>query len=64
MESMLKVGDILEISGITTMLMTMIDVSQAFWFTCGGLAFLVGAIIKMIEYKERRNDRKNDRNQE
>ena len=33
------------------MLFTIVEVGQSFWFFCGGVAFLVGAIIKLMELK-------------
>jgi len=61
MEAMLRIiknsiADVLEISGVLTMFISLIEVAQAFWFAAGGVAFLVGAIIKYLEYKNKKND--------
>lgn len=51
-------GDLLEITGGTTMLATiMVDIMHSFWFFCGGVAFLVGAWIKYKEYLDKKEDR-------
>lgn len=51
-------GTLLEWFGGSTMLVTLVQGFQAFWFACGGVAFLVGAIIKYLEYKDKKLERK------
>ena len=54
---------ILEFSGVSTMLFTIVEVGQSFWFFCGGVAFLVGAIIKLMELQlkiKKQNDENGD----
>jgi hypothetical protein len=43
----------LEVLGTGTMLMTVVEGFQAFWFFCGGVAFLIGALIKYKEHKDK-----------
>ena len=47
-------ANVLEIFGTSTMLMTVVEGFQSFWFFCGGVAFLIGAIIKFKEHKSKK----------
>ena len=46
-------ANVLEVIGTGTMLMTIVEGFQAFWFFCGGVAFLIGTLIKYKEHKSK-----------
>ena len=48
-------ANVLELVGTGTMLMTVVEGFQSFWFFCGGAAFLIGAIIKYKEHLEKKD---------
>ena len=50
-----KLATILEYLGASFGALTLLDVSHAFYFLCGGLFFVIGAIIKWSDHRRKKD---------